>query len=176
MADSPGMNRDAPPAAADPRATSPGNDGFTLLELVFVLAIIALVMGLAAFSLAEFGQTRAIDSARAELTFLVRQARLIAGETGETAWLVFTKDRFGLMAEGVAPESVAWVPLNEVKLRIRRAGDTEWREPEAFFWEFTPRQIGEPLAIRLTGSGADLAVEFSALTGEGRILETARLR
>jgi len=67
-----------------------GPAGFTLLELVFVMAIIALVMGMSAFSLSEFAQNREIDTARTELT-LVRQARQIAGDTGETIWVVFEK-------------------------------------------------------------------------------------
>jgi len=150
--------------------------GFTLLEVVFVLSIIGLVMGLAVYSLAEFGRTNAVEEAKAELTFLARQARHKARETGETVWLVLTKERFGLLdhrGEG----SMSWTDLRGVRLRVLRAGDTQWQEPELYFWEFTPRQLGEPIALRLTGaagSGADLALQFSPLTGEARPLELNR--
>jgi type II secretion system protein H len=150
--------------------------GFTLLEVVFVLAIIGLVMGLAAYSLAEFGRTNAVEEAKAELTFLARQARHQARETGETVWLVLTKERFGLL-DRRGEDAMSWTDLRGVRLRVLRAGDTEWREPELYFWEFPPRQLGEPIALRLTGgrgSGADLALQFSPLTGEARPLELLR--
>jgi len=159
-----------------------GNDSrrdakaFTLLEMVFVLAIISLVMGLAALSLSEFGQDRAVDVARTELTFLVRQGRQFASDTGETVWVVFEKNRFGLLDQR-GPDAIAWTDLPDVMVRIQRVGDPQWRQPELFFWEFTPRQLGEPLAVRLTGSlGADMALEFSPLSGEARLLDPSRLR
>jgi len=161
---------------ARPPGARNGLVGFTLLELVFVMAIIALVMGMSAFSLSEFGQNREIDTARAELTFLVRQARQIAGDTGETVWVVFEKNRFGLLDQS-GIDAIAWTDLSNVAVRLRRVGDREWRQPDLFFWEFTPRQLGEPLAVRLTGAqGADLALEFSPLSGESRLLDTSRLR
>jgi len=73
-------------------------------------------------------------------------------------------------------DAIAWTDLSNVAVRLRRVGDTEWRQPQ-LFWEFTPRQLGEPLAVRLTGlQGADLAMEFSPLSGESRMLDTSRLR
>ena len=153
-----------------------GASGFTLLELIFVMAIIALVMGLGAYSLKDFGEKRAVDNAKTEISFLVRQARQVAGDTGETVWLVFQKNRFGLLNEQ-GPEAMAWTDIPEITIRLRRAGDTTWQPPELFFWEFTPRQLGEPLGVRFTGGqGADIAMEFSPLSGEGRMLDTSRLR
>jgi prepilin-type N-terminal cleavage/methylation domain-containing protein len=164
------------PSLSQRGAAGSGAAGFTLLELVFVMAIIALVMGMGAFSLAEFEQNRSIDVARTELTFQVRQARQVASDTGETVWVVFQKNRFGLL-DSRGPDAIAWSELPDIAIRLRRVGEREWLQPELFFWEFTPRQLGEPLAVRLTGvQGADLALEFSPLSGESRLLDVAKLR
>lgn len=161
------------PTAPSRRLDAPG---FTLLELVFVMAIIALVMGMSAFSLAEFEQNRSIDAARADLTFLVRQARQVASDTGETVWIVFEKNRFGLL-DSRGPGAISWSQGADIAVRLRRVGERKWQQPELFFWEFTPRQLGEPLAVRLTGlQGADLGLEFSPLSGESLLLDPAKLR
>jgi prepilin-type N-terminal cleavage/methylation domain-containing protein len=158
------------------RAATSGAPGFTLLELVFVMAIIALVMGMGAFSLAEFEQNRSIDVARTELTFLVRQARQVASDTGETVWMVFEKNRFGLL-DSRGPGAISWAEIPDISVRLRRVGEKQWQQPSPFFWEFTPRQLGEPLAVRLTGAqGTDLALEFSPLSGEPLLLDVTKLR
>jgi type II secretory pathway pseudopilin PulG len=148
-----------------------------LLEIIFVMAIIVLVMGLGAYSLSDFGEKRAVENAQTELAFLVRQARQVASDTGETVWMVFQKNRFGML-DDKGPDAIAWTEIPDISVRLKRVGEKEWKQPDLFFWEFTPRQLGEPLSVRFTGAqqGGDVALEFSPLSGEGRPIDTARLR
>lgn len=144
--------------------------GFTLLEMVFVLSIIALVMGLAAYSLARFDETREIDDVKSALQESARLARRLASDSGQSTWVVLQPGSVSVDRRGVPILTHDW---SGVEVAVRQLGSGDWQVPERFYWEFVPRQLGEPTAFRLSSRGVpDIVLEFNPLTGEGRVMDS----
>lgn len=149
-----------------------GAAGFTLLELIFVMSIIALVMGLAAYSLARFDETREIDDVKSALQESARLARRLASDSGQSVWVVVQRDGVTVDRRGVPILTHQW---SGVEVAVRQLGSGDWQMPETFYWEFAPRQLGEPTAFKLASRGVpDIILEFNSLTGEGRVVEGLR--
>src|SRR5690606_27940091 len=76
--------------------------GFSLVELVAVIVIVAVLAGAAAPALLSIGSTRAVSAARHLLADLTH-ARQSAMATGVTCWIVFEGDAWTLLQE--APDA-----------------------------------------------------------------------
>jgi prepilin-type N-terminal cleavage/methylation domain-containing protein len=138
-------------------ATNARRGGFTLLEILTALAIIALLMGAVVPFLAPVADPG--GEVTEEIRALARSARASAIGAGEARRLV-VRER-GLESVGGA---VVEVPA-EWTIEIRRFSESRFRKPRrGEAWEFNAAGICEPIALRISGPGIDTTMEFDPLT------------
>ena len=86
--------------------------GFTLVELMIVLAIMAILAVVAAPNFGLFVQTGRMDTIQNRLVTSMAQARSEAIRRGETVTVTFT--------ENAAGETVSWLSVSESGTQIRQ--------------------------------------------------------
>jgi type II secretion system protein H len=93
---------------ASPRKSS----GFTLLELILVMAIIALTIAIAAPSLANFGRARVVSDTAAHFTAMASLARNHAIADGQIYRLVIDLNGRQFSVEKASPDGQAFTPAD----------------------------------------------------------------
>lgn len=95
------MTHQLPHREAASRPSSDARGGFTLLELVLVMALLAVVMAVSAPSLARFFRGRNLDAEVQRFLALTRygQSRAIAEGVPMVLWLDAERGLYGLEAE-----------------------------------------------------------------------------
>lgn len=168
-------------------ARTDARGGFTLLEIVVVIALIAIVLGSAVGAMYLNSEERILTDASGEVELLAKQARTTA---------IFKQTPYALeFREGVArvlplalagmdekttaggrriggekelPPATAeyhWDP--EIHLSVRRWNSTEWLsvgKKAIHVWRFDPEGISEPLSIRYNTEKSWLEDTFHPLT------------
>lgn len=131
--------------------------GFTLLEVLTALAIIALLLGAVVPFLGPIADPN--DDLTEEIRALARRTRASALETGEARRLVVN-------GSGLESGEGALVSVPEGwSMEIRRFAESRFRKPlRGEAWEFNSEGICEPIALRLLGPGTDTIMEFDPLT------------
>jgi len=136
------------------------NRGFTLIEIVLVIAIGVVFMGGAAVFLASTGGDKELARARKMLEDQAGQAR-------ENSLRFGREQRVVLNANGVGgevfPEGVEMRLITPEDLAQGRRG---WGKPLAYQWLFTGSGLVEPIRVRLRHDRNTEQFSFSALTGE----------
>ena len=85
------------------RRTPTERSGFTLIELMVVIAIILMAAGLMIPSIADFFRNKALDGARAQITATFNSARMLAVANNRTYRVVFFRE--GVRTYDVANKS-----------------------------------------------------------------------
>lgn len=156
--------------------------GFTMLEILVVLVILALVAGVVAPSVGLVGNKGGLKTAVRRLAGAVHEARTQALRTGAWAELTISGGRpvgkkkagpivldlAGRDADGLQvnlgkvelPEDVA---LNEVLVEGEDIAERTQGEPVVL--RFHPRGLTRPAAVRLVGSNASATVCLGAVSG-----------
>jgi len=144
--------------------------GFTLIEIIGSLAIIAILLGLGGFTIIAVLNERESKEVVQRLEQISRQAVLRASSLQEQQTVVFT----GASVELVGVSNMKLDLGEDGGILIRRAGSDRWVSSKDFRWAFPPRGFCEPLAIRLTSGKTTAEVTFNPLTGaiEGEIIDT----
>ncbi len=154
---------------------SPPPAGFTLLELVMVLFIMALFLGIASFSFQGIDAEEALRKPASELQKMARDAVRRAGMYEQTQTIEFTKTGFAMrFAKDPADikkgeENQLWlhqvkVPVN-MKLSIQRWGSTKWQAATGQRWVMLSSGLCEPLTVRMELGNSYLEMHFNPLTG-----------
>ncbi|MEL0082490.1 MAG: type II secretion system minor pseudopilin GspH [Gammaproteobacteria bacterium] len=86
--------------------------GMTLIEVLVVIAIMAIVLGLASFSFQNSGQRQARISAE-KLTAQINHAALLATLSGSSMGLAFARDQYRFMQHEPPPAELPWVPATQ---------------------------------------------------------------
>lgn len=147
--------------------------GFTLIEIVMVLAIAAVVMGGAVGLMMFSSDERALRDASGEIELLAKRARVTAilhqtpyalefregvvrlmplAEAGRDEKSAFKSRDEVAPAEGAAAESRQIVLDSGVNVSIRRWNSDAWLSTvknNVHVWRFDPDGLCEPLSIRL---------------------------
>ena len=146
------------------RRTAAG--GFTLVEIVLVIAIAVVFFGGAAVLLTSSTGDKDLNKARRDLEQAARSAREEALRSGSKQVVVLNANgpAGGPFASGV--EMLLITPLD---LSLGKKG---WGTPEDYKWSFTAGGLVEPIRVRLQKGEAAEQFSFSALTGES-LSETA---
>ena len=141
-----------------------GRSGFTLLELLVVISVMALMMGFIGFSLLGGGGS-SLDAAQREMVSLVQQTRMQATLSGRETRLIVHDDpavpeKFHRYLEIVVEDANvtgAWRPLGQghffpkelISFLMRNASALVWRVPPMIFGQarLTPSGVGMPPRI-----------------------------
>lgn len=154
--------------------TTKRRPGFTLIEIVMVLAIAAVVMGGAVGLMIYSSDERTLRNASGEIELMAKRARVIAILHQTPYALEFREGVVRLMPlaeagkdekktlknrKDVAPpasaanESRQYVLGNGLNIFIRRWDSEEWLgtvKNTVHVWRFDPDGLCEPLSVRLT--------------------------
>lgn len=152
-------------------ARDPRQPGFTLIEVIAVLVIVALLSGLAATVVLRTRQKVSRESVVERVVAYERAARAFAKRHGEPLRLVFTEET---LEQAFADEETQTPPMPTLRvpkgyeLQLLRPDGME--EDEAI--EVSAEGRSRTYALRLRSeSEADRWVVFAGLTGEPRVIE-----
>ena len=140
------------------RRISPG--GFTLVEIILVIAIGVVFFGGAALVLTSSAGDRDLVEARKQMQQVARDARMTALSQGSKQTVILNAN-----GAGVANFS-GGVEMDIVTPRDLASGLKGWGRPLDYQWSFTGGGLVEPIRVRLRKGGNAEQFSFSALTGE----------
>lgn len=177
-----------------PTVTQRRASGFTLLEIVVVMAIIGMAMGGAIALFVVSSSERQLKNAAADMELLSKRARSLAmvqqtpyaitffdqsarlsplveaGYTDEQLEDRRELEQDALKAGGVAPKYSPvreTVDFSEFALSVRRWGSVNWtgmRRKDPQVWRFDPNGICEPVGVRLEYEDGWIEMEFHPLS------------
>jgi prepilin-type N-terminal cleavage/methylation domain-containing protein len=180
------------------RTNDPAAAGFSLLEIVVVLVLIAVLAGGAIGLMVSSDDERTLKGASVEIEALAKRARTVAALQQRPYALEFTDNSVGLMplAEAmIEPEQrekaaalieaageedagddftsvhAGWAAESGTRLFVRRWASEEWIPIDAKtrqVWRFDPEGFCEPVGVRLQMENSWMEVEFHPLTGSIR--------
>ncbi len=146
------------PAARTMRA------GFTLLEMITVMALIIMMLGIAAFATRQVAPEPAVRKPGNDLIRLSKTAVRAAAVQGRGYMLAFDKNGFSLLGnEGGQSDRVS-LPKG-MKVFIKRWGARDWEPAEGQRWWFGMQGLCEPLSVRIAAADSALTLRFNPLTG-----------
>lgn len=138
--------------------------GFTLIEVIIVVVMIAVLTAMAAFSFAGFGDDMSVKGPSDELIRLAKTAVRAAAIQGRPFTISFGEKEFALNGwEGKGGNTVA-LPEG-TKLSILRWGEKEWQPAAGQVWMFGGNGLCDPIKVRFESGEATLEMGFNALTG-----------
>jgi general secretion pathway protein H len=137
------------------------NRGFTLLEVMMVLALVAIVLAVMIPVTSASSRERKLRAAAGEIEGLVREQRDAAREEGRRR-LIDIRPR-GFFERGRDQREVMARPEAE-DFYVRYPGG-KWEKPAGQTWEFSPAGMVTPLSVRLEQGDAYIEVDFDLLTG-----------
>ena len=129
--------------------------GFTLVELICVMALLTIVMSLAAPALAHFFRGRTLDSEAQRILGLMRygQSRAVSEGVPMVLWLDQEKGIYGLRAEmtytGEDAKETEFELGKDLKMEVELPVSTLQSVP----WKVTEEVAGNQPAIRFTPDG-----------------------
>ncbi|MBX9742237.1 MAG: prepilin-type N-terminal cleavage/methylation domain-containing protein [Chthoniobacterales bacterium] len=127
-------------------------NGFTLLEILIALAVVAILMVAAAPYMADAWHHTEVDRIQDSIATLVEKTHSEALTTGETKFISLSDSH--LLPEG-------W------QLQIRRFNDKKFRPPTANeLWQFNSEGICDPLSLQISGKGASFTMKFDPITAQ----------
>jgi type II secretion system protein H len=135
--------------------------GFTLLEVMMVIALITIVLAVMIPVTSASSRERKLRAAAAEIGEMVRAQRDAAREEGRRR-LVDIRSR-GFFERGSDHKQVLDQPEAE-DFYVRYPGG-KWEKPAGQTWEFSPAGMVTPLSVRLEQGDAYIEVDFDLLTG-----------
>ncbi len=180
--------------AARARASKPAAAGFTLLEIVVVLVLIAVLAGGAISVMISSDDERTMKSSSGEIEALAKRARTVAALQQRPYALEFFENRVSLMplAEAIIdPEErekaaamieaageqsanrfssvhASWSAEGDMRMLVRRWASETWVPIDSKsreVWRFDPEGFCEPVGVRLESGKSWMEVEFHPLTG-----------
>lgn len=138
--------------------------GFTLVEIIIVVLMIAVLSSIAVFSFAGLGDEESIKSPSNELIRLSKTAVRAAAIQGRPFTIAFEKEGFSLL--GWEGKGGNHVPLPEgTKLSILRWGEKEWHPAVGQTWMFGSNGLCDPIKVRFESNNSMIEMGFNPLTG-----------
>lgn len=157
-----------------------GRGGFTIIEIVVTLSIVALLIALALGSTITLGHTRALEEPISKVQEYAKKARNMAILEQRPYMLEIlphsvavyslvstagnTAGGFGA-AQAAAPKGrIEYFEFDpDVTLSVRRWRATEFSPPGRQVWIFERSGLCEPLAVRADSAHGFIEVSFNAL-------------
>lgn len=148
--------------------------GFTLLEMTMVIFIMAIFVGVAAFSFEGMSEEEILRTPASELQRMAHEAVSRAGIYEQPEEIVFEKSGFGIRYRGdVSPgdggQAQYWLRRvqtpPEMRLLMKRWGQDKWLPAAGQRWVALPSGLCEPLSIRMEWGRSFTEMQFHPLTG-----------
>jgi len=137
--------------------------GFTLLEIIAVLAIMALVIGLAVFNFDSLGRDKVEDAGDA-LIVMAKQTLDAATVLGHQMNIQFDETGFAVLG-GQGVLAGRYTIPDGLKMEILRFQAKDWVPADGNIWSFSGQGLCEPIRVRLESPTASREINFNALTG-----------
>ncbi len=135
--------------------------GFTLLEMMIVIALIAIMFVGTAPLISASSRERRLRAAAEEIEQMVRVERSEAQAAGDRR--VLEVRPAGFFEKGLKGKMVLAMP-REASVTLRAPGG-EWNKPDGQAWEFSPIGMVTPISVRLEDGDAWMEIDFDLLTG-----------
>ncbi len=136
--------------------------GFSLMEVIMVLAVIAMVVGLAIAMFVMADEDNGLKGPPEDLARMTKQASRSAVVLGRPVVIAFGKEGFTLIGgdgdASVLPEGM------KVKYQRWNSG-RRWYDTDNLNWTFFPSGICDALRFRFEGTKEVTEIAFHPLTG-----------
>jgi prepilin-type N-terminal cleavage/methylation domain-containing protein len=144
-----------------PRQGFRGPHGFTFIELMLVLALIAIIFVSSAPLVSSSLRERRLRNSADQIATMVRTERSKAQNEGHRE-VLYVRGK-GFFKKGDPPKQVAGFP-NDAIVSVRYPGGS-WEKPNDQALEFSPMGMVTPLSVRLETGPAWIEIDFDLLTG-----------
>jgi len=157
-----------------------GSRGFTLFEILIVLAIIALFSGFFLLRFDDGATEEALTKATTDMKAAALKAKKRAYAFRRNQYIVFSKNGFVLTESPPVSEDLAAYSGEEksggsyreafrlpagLKMELLPPGAKQWtKRPEEVFWTFRSSGLSDPLAVRFSIDRSYTRLEFNVLT------------
>ena len=140
--------------------------GFTLLEMIIVLALMIILAGMAALSFTSLEEGKGVEMYGNKLARMAKRASRDAVIQGRPIVIGFEKKGFGFVNE-TAPGSEGYCSLpKDAKVGVQRwNGGRKWAEADGTTWTFFPSGICDAKRFRFEASDGAMEMGFNPLTG-----------
>jgi hypothetical protein len=138
--------------------------GFTIMEIIVVMAIIIMMLGIAAFAIRQVSPDPSVRKPADELIRIAKIAVRASAVQGRGFAVAFDKSGFSLTGADSGQQARGSVPKG-MKIHIKRWGGRDWEEAEGYRWWFGSQGLCEPLTVRLAAKDSVIEMKFNPLTG-----------
>lgn len=145
------------------RSTRVHSAGFSLLEMIISLGLISVIVGFFTIHFTFTDDSEQLEQFQYQVERLVMKTARSSNAFGE--------DRVISISKTMISSGGSQLPVPpEIKLLLKRSGETEFRRPEDVEWLFYPGGLVEPLTLRLEGESSFLMMTFDPVTAR-RVIE-----
>ena len=142
----------------------PTHAGFTILEVIVVMAIMIMMIGVAAFAIRQEDPDPSVRKPADDLIRLAKTAVRGSAVQGRSFSVLFEKKGFALFGSDDGQRDHISLPTG-MKMFVKRWGARSWEPAEGFRWTFGMQGLCEPIAVRLAAKDSVLEMKFNPLTG-----------
>lgn len=141
--------------------------GFTLLEIVLVLAIVSLLVGAAVPEIASMMLAEKLKEPARELEAMAITARCNALAEQRPYRIILQKDGFRL--ERLSGEKSGVISefrlAEDLTFEMASWPDEKWGQPQNHVWYFPPTGLCEPIRVMFRKGDSYFMQKYSAVTG-----------
>jgi type II secretion system protein H len=140
--------------------------GFTLLEMIVVIALIVIIASIGAVSFVGFDSTPDIQKPADTLARMVKQASRAAVMNGSPVIIEFDEKGFGFVGGGFEGGESARFPIPKgLKVSAKRWNGKKWGAAAGLNWTFYPSGISDALQFKFDDNSGSAEISFNPLTG-----------
>jgi type II secretion system protein H len=154
-----------PPSEAPHRVGRIRSSGFTLLEMIVVIALMVIIAAMATLSFIGLEGESEVEKPGNELARMVKQANRAAVVQGRPFVIAFGKTEFGFL-DGVGGADGRVTLPKGMKVGFQRwNGGKKWNNAEGLNWTFYPSGICDALRFKFEHPDGMVEMAFNPLTG-----------
>lgn len=140
--------------------------GFTLLELIVVIALIMVIAGIGVMSFDGFGEKKLVQQPADALALMVKQASRASVVQGRPVVIGFDKKGFRFLEQVMEGTEGSFTVPKEMKIFVKRwNGGSRWVEADGLNWTFYATGISEALRFKFEHPEGVAEIAFNPLTG-----------